>query len=361
MPPAADDPPSDRVSADLPIGPSADAAPGAPPSVASEPEGRSEASPGEQLRRRRRRRRRSPPLDAVPAVGSDPAAISADEAPSGAEATVVDPGGDDSGAAEAGPTPGTAAHTTGDRPPRRRRRRRRPPPGGLGSALPRDDRGATTQNAAGDGSQPESTANGEAGAAAATPYGAGGTTGYLRLPVRRRRRLPRPPGLQRGMADVAPPNGETPAGDTAASAPRAEGEFPPRRRRRRPPLRIGEAVPASQDQSADGARRDAPRPPHGRGPNRRPGEERSRDGQPERFGEQQHRERGPGLSDADSRDRERGDRNDRGARGRGPGGPSDGQRRRGRDAPARRVEQKLYTLRIDGRSRLRGCLRRGRG
>ena len=128
----------------------------------------------------------------------------------------------------------------------RRRRRRRPPPGGLGSALPRDDRGAATQNAAGGGSQPESTANGEAGAAAATPYGAGGTTGYLRLPVRRRRRLPRPPGLQRGMADVAPPNGETPAGDTAASAPRAEGEFPPRRRRRRPPLRIGEAVPAGQ-------------------------------------------------------------------------------------------------------------------
>ena len=88
-------------------------------------------------------------------------------------------------------------------------------PHGLGSALPPADRDAATQNAAGDGSQPERTANGEAGAAAATPYGAGGTTGYLRLPVRRRRRLPRPPGLQRGTAEVAPPNGDTPAGDTA--------------------------------------------------------------------------------------------------------------------------------------------------
>ena len=125
----------------------------------------------------------------------------------------------------------------------------------------------------------------EAGAAAATPYGAGGTTGYLRLPVRRRRRLPRPPGLQRGTAEVAPPNGDTPAGDTATGAPRAEGEFPPRRRRRRPPPRVGEAVPAGQDQSADGARRDTPRPPYGREPHRRPGEEGSRDGQPQRFGE----------------------------------------------------------------------------
>ncbi len=165
-------------------------------------------------------------------------------------------------------------YTAGDRPHRRRRRRRRPPPVGLGSALPPADRGAATQNATGDGSQLDSAASGEPGAAAAAPEAARGATGYLRLPVRRRRRLPRPPGLQRGAAEVAPPNGDTPAGDTAVSAPRAEGEFPPRRRRRRPPPRIGEAVPAGQDQSADSARRDTPRPPHGRGPNRRPGEER---------------------------------------------------------------------------------------
>src|SRR5271168_1919961 len=164
MPPAADNPPSDRVGADLPIASSADAAPSVPPSAASEPEGQSDVPPGDQPRRRRRRRRRRPPGAAdTAAAGKDPAVISADEALPGAPDTDADPGVG-AGGAEADPAPG-AAHTIGDRP-HRRRRRRRPPPGGLGSALPPADPAAVAQIAAGDGSEPESTANGEPGAAA---------------------------------------------------------------------------------------------------------------------------------------------------------------------------------------------------
>ncbi len=264
-----------------------------------------------------------------------------------ANAAAVDLGVGD-GSAEAGPTASaqSAPPTTGDRPHRRRRRRHRPPPHGLGSGLPPADRGAATQNAEGDGSQPESAASSELGAAVAASDGAGGTTRYLRLPVRRRRRLPRPPGLQRGSADASPPNGDAPAGDTEASAPGAKRDFPPRRRLRRPPPRIGEAAPAGHNQSGDGARRETDRPSRGRGPNRRPGEEKPRDGQTQQFAETPRRERGRGPRDGDGSGlpgRERGDRNDRGARGRGPGGPRDG-RGRGRDAPARRVEQKLYAL-----------------
>src|SRR5271170_5977333 len=344
MPPAADDPPSDRVGADLPIAPSADAAPSVPPSAASEPEGQSDVSPGDQPRRRRRRRRRRPPGAADTAAVKDPAAISADEALADANVTGADPGVDDGGAGTETGTAPSGAHTTGDRP-HRRRRRRRPPPGGLGSALPPADPSAVAQIPAGDGSQPESTANGEPGAAAAGT--ARGATRYLRLPVRGRRQLPRPPGLQRGTADASPPSNDTPAGDAATGPPRAEGEFPHRRRRRRPLPRIGEAAPAGQDQSADGARRDAAWPPRRRGPDRRPGEGRADDVQTQRPGEPLHRGRGRGPRDGDSsgpRGPEPTGRNDRGARGRGPGGPRDGQRGRGRDAPARRVEQKLYTL-----------------
>ena len=341
-PPAAADPPIDRVGLDPPAMPSAD---GAPPSAAAEPALQSDAAPGDQPHRRRRRRRRHPPRDVDAAAGADAVAASGDNAPPGAPATDGEPGVADGGTA-AGQASG-AAQMAGDRPHRRRRRRRRPPPGGLGSALPRDDLAAAPQNAAGDGSRPGSFGDGEPGAAAASPGGAGGATGYLRLPVRRRRRLSHPPGLQRGTADTAPPNADAQGGDLAAGPPRAEGEFPHRRRRRRPPPRIGEAAPAGEGQSAADTRRDGERSPRGRGPSRRPGEEAPRDGQPQRFGERQYR--GPGRGPRDGNGggppgRERGDRNDRGARGRGPGGPRDGQRGRGRDAPARRIEQKLYAL-----------------
>jgi hypothetical protein len=338
--PSAADPPSDRASADLPTAPSADIVPGMPPSAASAPKENGDASPGDQPRRRRRRRRRRPPGDAGAAAAGGPAVMSADQAPSDANGADLGPGvGASEHEASTEPGAQSAPPATGDRPHRRRRRRRRPP-GGLGSALPPADPGAVVQNVAGDGSQPESAADSGPGAAAANATG--GATRYLRLPVRGRRRLPRPPGLQRGTAEAAPPSGDTAEGEAAAGTPRAEGEFP--HRRRRPSPRIGDAVPTGQDPPADGARQEAGRPPRARGPNRRPGEERPRDPQPPRFGEQQHRGPGRGPRDGDAAGPARRERGDRAARGRSPAGSRDGRRGLGREAPARRVEQKLYTL-----------------
>lgn len=354
MPPAADAPPSDRVSADFPVAPAADAAPDMPPNAASEPdgqtpEGQTDALPRDQPRRRRRRRRRRPPGEASLAASGEPAVISADQEP--LEATVEDadlPAGEGAAESASEQEPG-AALAPSDRPRRRRRRRRPPPPGGLGSALPRADAGTAAGDMPGDGSEVQGIAGGEAGAAPASADAARGATGYLRLPVRGRRRLPRPPGLQRGAADGAPPNGDAQADGAEAGGTRVAGEYPSRHRRRRsrPPPRIGDALPAGQDRLASGALQDAGGPPRARGPNRRPGQERSRDTQPAGPGDRQDRGPRRGPRDGDNgapRLREPFGRDDRGARSRGPGGRGDGARGRGRDAPARRVEQKLYTL-----------------
>ncbi len=141
---------------------------------------------------------------------------------------------------------------------------------------------------------------------------------------------------------------ETQPGDTvggaAAGAPRAEGEFPRRRRHRHPPPRTGEAAPAGEGQSVEGAPRYAERQPRHGGPRGRPpGEGRAYDPQTQRAGEAPHGG-GPGretrAGEAGGRRR---DGDDRGGRSRGPGG-RDGQRDRGRDQAPRRIEQKLYTL-----------------
>ena len=243
MPPA-DDPQSDRVSADLPVAPSSDAAPDAPSSAAGEPEGRSDASPENQPRRRRRRRRRRPLFDAATSAGSGAAGMSADETPSTANAAAVDLGVGD-GSAEAGPTASaqSAPPTTGDRPHRRRRRRHRPPPHGLGSGLPPADRGAATQNAEGDGSQPESAASSEL----AQPWqratalvvlhvisgcrcAAGG--GFpARLACNAARRTRRRRTVMRPRA-------------TPRRARQVRSAIPAQATVRRPPPRIGEAAPA---------------------------------------------------------------------------------------------------------------------
>ena len=185
-----------------------------------------------------------------------------------------------------------------DRPPRRRRRRRRPPPGAvgatpapgaLGSALPPVD---ALMRADGDSdvSALEESASREA---AGSEVGAGSQRPrhYLRRPVRGRRQLPRPPGLQAGLVETAPAAGETQPGDggngaAPLGAPRAEGEFPHRRRRRRPPPRTGDAAPAGEGRSAEGAPQDAERQPRRSGPRgRRPGEDRGYDRQTQRPGE----------------------------------------------------------------------------
>jgi hypothetical protein len=346
MPPAADDPPLDRVSAAPPAAPSADAAAAI---TAGEPTPQGEASLGGEPHRRRRRRRRHPPRDLASTVaGSDP---------------VVSPDGDESPRADVGAAdpalgarvsatspPADASNAAGDHPPHRRRRRRRRPapgnfgtrsaPGGLGSALPMTDPAAAASADGADG-PPEGTAEGETGATGAEAGDSSRARLHLRLPVPRRRRLAQPPGLPRGTAAAVPPDGDTPTAEAAAGLPRREVEFPRRQRRRRPPQRSGDGGPAGQGQRADGAPRDANRPPRGRDRNRRPGEERPRDPQPQRAGEPQRHAPGRGPRDADTGGLGRGDR---AARARGPGGPRDGQRGRGRDTAPRRVEQKLYAL-----------------
>ena len=368
MPSAADEPQVDRFSADRPEAPSAgssaDAASGssgqsdaAEPTYTTEPAAapdqatQGEAARSEEPHRRRRRRRRRPPRDfdaaraAATAGGPAPESALDENGPSigpaddrdrrhttGGDTTVDDKVG---GAAEGGAAI-PRERAPGDRLPRRRRRRRPPigalaptAPGALGSALPSAEPSIVDPGGAG--------AAPEGGAEAGAPR----PTLHLRRPVRGRRQLPRPPGLQRGAAEPAPSGGDAPAGEAAvdaapAGAPRPEGEFPRRRRRRRPPPRAGEAAGTNEARQADGAPREGGRPPRGRGRDRRPGEQRLQDAPPQPTGEPQDRGAARGSGG-------RG-RDDRGAGGRGPGGQRDGRRGTGRDGPPRRVEQKLYAL-----------------
>jgi hypothetical protein len=362
MPPTADDPQSNRVSAetpaadpqgdrdgmdrsaaDPPAAASAAAAAGAPGDMPepSHPAVQRESAPNGEPRRRRRRRRRPP---RVLSAGAEPAPIASGEAASGEVAGAGNPLPGEGGATSPRPE---VAWPAGERPHRRRPRRRRPAsmpsgsaPRALGSALPPIE--PTAPAAGGDAAAAEGSAEAMAGVAE------GGSTHaarYLRRPVRGRRRLPRPPGLQRGTTEgVSPPDaGEVPANAAAAGAPRAEGEFPRRRHRRRPP-RTGDAVPAGERQSPDVAPRDPNQPPRDRGRYRRSGDERPREAQPSRDRARAAR-REPGR---EPRGQETGglarrEPGDRGARSRGPGGPRDG-RGRGHDAAPRRVEQKLYAL-----------------
>jgi hypothetical protein len=147
----------------------------------------------------------------------------------------------------------------------------------------------------------------------------------LRLYLRPRRpRPPQPtgtgPGLPAGQAAAA-----TSAGETAPSAPRRAGP------RRRPPRRRT-ATPAAASPDAEARAAEAPdRRPQRRGPQYRGAGERPA-GETARAGQ----ERGSsGRRGPEGRDRQQ-----RSARGRGPGGPRAGRR----DAPPRRVEQKLYAL-----------------
>jgi hypothetical protein len=357
MPPAADDPQSDRVSADLHDSPSAGSSDDTAPSHAgdmAEPAAPGESAQGESplgaASHRRRRRRRRPPIDTAVISG-----------PAGPAAAEVSP---DSIAESAGPRPNEAAAETNlasgaaapasDRPHRRRRRRRRPPPAvlgsapaALGSALPPLDAApasgisdaATSEGGAEDAAGPASEGQSERPAL------------HLRRPVRGRRQLPRPPGLQPGAPENTPAAGivaegeglvPAPGGEAPSGMPRPEGEVPRRRRRRRPGPRPPGA-PAGEAQSLEAPQQFGRLP---RGRDRRHGDDRSGVTQPNRDRDGQGRRRGPGGG---PRDREAGgpgrrERDDRAARGRGPGGGREGQRGRGRESAPRRVEQKLYAL-----------------
>jgi hypothetical protein len=365
MPPAADDPLSDRTSPDLPetpiATPSADVpapAPGNPPDAAAGGESaQADGIPASGLHRRRRRRRRRPQREGGPAPTGEPAAGRESDAAENAAAADEDrTGGDPAHLGESDAPPAAGAQRPafaphggaggGDRPHRHRRRHRPPPssaapaPGGLGSALPAAEAGALESGT-------DNSAEDEAdGGAPGGERGSGRTVLRLRRPVRGRRQLPRPPGLQSGMAETPPPTEDMPA-DAAASAdgapaamPRREGELPRRRRRRRPPLRPAGVEPRDEAQSASTAPREGGQPPRGDGRYRRPGESRAGGAQ------QQERSGGPPPREPGREPREREARGPgrRERSGRAERGPRSGQRGRGRDAAPRHVEQKLYAL-----------------
>jgi len=334
MPISPDDPPSGPVNAEAPPVTQADTLERTTSGPPDDPLAQDVTERSGEPRRRRRRRRRPPRertgpeqslaegapqefgLISIPAGDAGGPNIT----PGESAQSLSDQGGEPDGA----PGQGEARER-----PRRRRRRRRPPAGAATAAV--DGSEASAQAGSADGE----TANGEAAPRPVPPDGA------MRTPFRpRRRRLPHPPGLQRGTAEVAVANADAPAGE-APAAPHTDGAPPRRRRRRHPALRSGESAPGGEV-SVEGTRAEPNWRPQGRGPRHRGADDATPQaaGAPRR-GMSQGGPRELGAPDSELRDR--GDRGDPGARGKRPGG-RDGPPGRGRDAQARRVEQKLYTL-----------------
>ncbi len=342
MPPPADDPPSDWVSPDQPSSAApaetapAETAPGEP----AEPARNSEMAPGAppdnavppaEPRRRRRRRRRRPPREIGPG-GDAQGDYRGNAAPAGESAAENAVVGDAPSAAPPQFAASEGAPAGGEvrERPRRRRRRRRPSPA-PGS-------GAAATVVGGEAATPTSTDEGET--AAGEPE-AGATVpgpGTLRLRTRfSRREMPRRRAIARpGLAYSAVESGDRPSADGPANAPRRENDRP--RRRRPSPPASGETA-ASEAQSADGVPAQPDQRQRNRGPRyRRPADQRARPGEPPQL---------PGASE-----RPASGRSNRDAHRSGPAGPRDGQGRdrqrpngqRGRAAPVRRIEQKLYAL-----------------
>ncbi len=369
MPHSSDDPPSERVSVDPPAFMPTEPATSAPaeqfPTTGILPA-------GEPPRRARRRRRRRPPRPPGLDQPRDPAAetLAPDENAASAGATPAD------ATPENGPGTDPAATQATDRP-RRRRRRRRPL------------RDPSAQPAAAIAAASDETPAGEDAPTGATPPADAAENtvprfGTLQLHPRRRHRglLPTIDGAARPMTGEA--EGQADRTEPAAAPPpiEAPGDHRPRRRRRRNPLRPTDAAAAaggaqvSIEALPDGTPSDRATPggrfgraPGSRGPRRRRPEDRGAENRgPENRGPRSRAprwpaERRPGASAAAigparqagpeqgpqvpaEPDRGRRDQafRGRGDRAAGPRGSRDGARGRGRDAPARRPEQKLYTL-----------------
>ena len=258
------------------------------------------------------------------------------------------------------------------RPGRRRRRRHRPPRISSPEAAP----------ASGEGQGEESPSVAEA-AAADSPQATAPASDALGPPRRRRRRRRRPPP-QDAMREPAPApseadavaggdlevtNASSPPTDTAsapAEAPPVDeqatdllpqgnvaGEHRRRRRRRRPPA--GTSSSATEDGSDDAleSAAGAPTSPGETGMFRQPGFRRPRRRRPPDTAGRDGDRRGPRFgmrreTDAQASDpsRRQPGRRDQRAEARSPrrGGPQDRQRGRGRDAPQKRPEPRLYAL-----------------
>jgi ribonuclease E len=284
-----------------------------------------------------------PPSAPIVSVESEASSATTEEAPNGAD------------------LPGPSSQDGEAQPPRRRRRRRRRRP-------PLAEAGQTA--AVADEFQSE-----EAPPASETaqhePVGAEGPKPAPHRRRRRRRRSPHGVSQEGASQDGAPqeeastvektglPDSATAAPGEAPSQPepsaRAAGELArPRRHRRRPPHRTGptgldlgnqnrsgsEGLTEGTLQSAPGA---GGRPRTGPQRHRRPGGPTEQEARPRRRGPWQPRDEDMRRGTAGARSPEQRDRGsdargrrDRALRGRPPG--------RGREAPQRKPEQKLYAL-----------------
>lgn len=242
--------------------------------------------------------------------------------------------------------PAASQHEGAPRRPRRRRRRRPPA-------------ASTAEPGVGEPQLAAAVSRAEAAPSDVAQGAPPGENGAPKPPQRRRRRR-RPP---REAAPQPAASGDAKTGvptiGTAPSAPAsdaAQSEAPPpldqvargyprRRRRRRPARPVGAAdansgseMPRNSEAAADRAVRDRPRVGGPR--TRSPRETGPRQPQPQETGPRERRARSSAARDTGADDR------GRNPRGRGPGGRNarDRHRGRGRDAPQKRPEQKLYAL-----------------
>jgi hypothetical protein len=302
MPHSSDDPPSAPTSSSVER-----ETPGA--TVADIPDGANPAGPslqdGEapQPRRRRRRRRRRPP----PTAGSPGAAVGDRTTPEGAPPEGTPLAGDTVEDTHADAQGDARRDTGGDAQtpkPRRHRRRRRGPPRDTSQQSP------VSADVWIDGDGPLDSTTGTPGEDPTHAEPPPGVAGEPPRPRRRRRR----PARRTGLMDSADSGGQGPSGSEAMAEGTSHSE----------PGTVG-------------------RPWPGRPRDRRPPDRAAPEEDPRRHGPRQPRERAarpgaPGARGPDRRDQgsdTRGQR-DRRSSSRPPG--------RGREAPLRKPEQKLYAL-----------------
>ncbi len=293
MPHPSDDPPNTPAASVESETPSA--------TVGDAPEPANPAGPSSQggeahqpRRRRRRRRRRSPPTSASPDAAVA-AGNTSEEAPSAGDTvqqTRVDAQGNTRGDAQ------------GPKPPRHRRRRRRGPPGEMSQQSP------VSADVPVDASGPPDLTKVAPGEDSTQAQPAPGMASEPPRPRRRRRRPARRPGL----LDQTESGGQSPNGSGAITESTSPSE----------PRTVG-------------------RPWPGRPRDRRPRDPAARAGEPRGHGPRQPRERAARPPDAGARGA---DRRDQGAdsRGRRDRRSSSRPPGRGREAPLKKPEQKLYVL-----------------
>ncbi len=297
MPHSSDNQPSappPSVESDRPSATVADAPDGANPPAPSSTDG----EPYQPRRHRRRRPRRPSQMAASQETSVAHETAPEEAAPAGdkVQDTQVDAQGD---------TPGdTQGDAQAPKPPRHRRRRRHGPPREISQQSP------VSADVPVDGSGRPDPTTVTPGEDSMQAQPAPGVAGEPPRPRRRRRRPTRRPGLM----EQTNSNGQSPSGSVAITEGTSQSE----------PGTVG-------------------RPWPGRQRNRRPRDPAARVGEPRGFGPRQPRERAARPGDPGARGPDRRDQSSdiRGRRDRRPSGRPPG---RGREAPPRKLEQKLYAL-----------------